>query len=120
MREIDQYFFKNDVEWLNWLHENHNVASGVDLVFGGDVGVFSHGTNYRVLEMMVEYDMEPIKALQSATSVNARVLHMKDRRNLQKGFLGDIIAVEGDPTKDVSKMRKVRFVMKDGVIYRNE
>ena len=70
--------------------------------------------------MMVAYGMEPIKALQSATSVNARVLHMKDRGNLQKGFLADIIAVEGDPTKDISKMRKVRFVMKDGVIYKNE
>ncbi len=96
------------------------LQSGVDLVFGGDVGVFSHGTNYRELEMMVEYGMEPIKVLQSATSVNARVLHMKDRGNLQKGFLADIIAVEGDPTKDISKMRKVGFVMKDGVIYKNE
>jgi imidazolonepropionase-like amidohydrolase len=96
------------------------LQSGVDLVFGGDVGVFSHGTNYRELEMMVAYGMEPIKVLQSATSVNARVLHMKDRGNLQKGFLADIIAVEGDPTKDISKMRKVGFVMKDGVIYKNE
>jgi len=96
------------------------LQSGVDLVFGGDVGVFTHGTNYRELEMMVDYGMQPIKALQSATSVNARVLHMEDRGNLRKGFLADIIAVAGHPTQEISKMREVRFVMKDGVIYKNE
>lgn len=96
------------------------LQSGVDIVFGGDVGVFSHGENYRELEMMVDYGMKPLHALKSATSLNARVLHMPDRGNLQKGFLADIIAVEGDPTQDISNMGKVRFVMKDGVIYKNE
>lgn len=96
------------------------LQSGVDIVFGGDVGVFSHGENYRELEMMVDYGMKPLHVLKSATSLNAKILHMPDRGNLQKGFLADIIAVEGDPTQDISNMGKVRFVMKEGVIYKNE
>ena len=96
------------------------LESGVDIVFGGDVGVFPHGENYREMELMVEYGMQPIKALQSATSVNARVLHLEDLGQIQNGFLADIIAVEGDPSQNVKQMEKVRFVMKDGVIYKNE
>jgi len=96
------------------------LQSEVDIVFGGDVGVFSHGENYRELEMMVDYGMKPLHALISATSLNARILHMHDRGNLKKGFLADIIAVEGDPIQDISNMGKVRFVMKNGVIYKNE
>lgn len=69
--------------------------------------------------MMVEYGMKPIDALQSATSVNARLLHFNRLGKLNTGFLADIIAVEGDPTKDISKMRTVIFVMKDGQIYKN-
>jgi imidazolonepropionase-like amidohydrolase len=63
--------------------------------------------------------MEPIKALQSATSVNARVFHLEDLGKIQTGYLADIIAVEGNPTKNISQMQKVRFVMKDGVIYKS-
>ena len=96
------------------------LESGVDIVFGGDVGVFPHGENYREMELMVEYGMKPIKVLQSATSVNARVLHLEGLGTLQNGFLADIIAVEGDPSQNIKQMEKVRFVMKDGVIYKNE
>lgn len=95
------------------------LESGVDIVFGGDVGVYSHGENYRELELMVEYGMQPIKVLQSATSVNARVFHLNELGRIQVNFLADIIAVEGNPVKDITKMRKVTFVMKDGVIYSN-
>ncbi len=95
------------------------LQAGVDIVFGGDVGVFSHGTNYRELQMMVEYGMKPIDVLQSATSDNARILHFNNLGKLNTGFLADIIAVEGDPTKDISKIRNVIFVMKDGQIYKN-
>lgn len=94
------------------------MESGVDIVFGGDVGVFTHGENYRELELMVAYGMAPVKALQSATSVNARIFHLNDLGQLKKSFLADIIAVDGDPTKDIGTMKNVSFVMKDGVIYK--
>ena len=93
---------------------------GVDIVFGGDVGVFAHGENFRELELMVQYGMEPIRALQAATSVNARIFHLKSLGKIEKGFLADIIAVEGDPTEDILKMRTVRYVMKDGEIYKQD
>jgi imidazolonepropionase-like amidohydrolase len=94
------------------------LESGVDIIFGGDVGVFTHGENYRELELMVEYGMTPEKALESATSLNAHLFHLANLGQLKKGFLADIIAVEGDPTKTIESMRKVTFVMKDGVIYK--
>ncbi|WP_396589542.1 amidohydrolase family protein [Allomuricauda sp. R78024] len=95
------------------------LESGVDIVFGGDVGVYSHGENYRELELMVEYGMQPIKVLQSATSVNAHIFHLNELGRIKEGFLADIIAVEGNPVKDIKKMREVTFVMKDGLIYSN-
>lgn len=96
------------------------LESGVEIVFGGDVGVFTHGENYRELELMVDYGMKPLQALQSATSVNARILHFQELGMIQEGYLADIIAVEGNPVQDISRMRRVKFVMKDGSIYKNE
>ena len=63
------------------------LKSGVDIVFGGDVGVFRHGENYRELELMVQYGMTPLKALQSATSLNANLFHLDNLGQLKKGFL---------------------------------
>ena len=96
------------------------LDSGVDIVFGGDVGVFTHGENYRELELMVEYGMDPLKTLQSATTLNARIFHLENLGNIKKGFLADLIAVDGNPTKDIKAMRNVLFIMKDGVIYKNQ
>ncbi|MEZ4808915.1 MAG: amidohydrolase family protein [Allomuricauda sp.] len=96
------------------------LESGVDIVFGGDVGVFTHGENYREMELMVEYGMKPLEVLKSATSTNARILHLDGLGRIQKGYLADIIAIEGNPTETIAQMRQVRFVMKDGVVYRNE
>jgi len=95
------------------------LDAGVTMCFGGDVGVYPHGDNVRELELMVEYGMSAIDALVSATSINAKMLHMEDRLGAVKpGLLADIIAVEGDPTRDISVLRHVRFVMKGGTVYR--
>ena len=94
------------------------LDSGVQIVFGGDVGVFTHGENYREMELMVDYGMKPLAVLKSATSGNASMFHLNELGSLKKGFLADIIAVKGNPIQDISAVKNVSFVMKDGVVYK--
>lgn len=94
------------------------LKSGVTICMGGDVGVFTHGDNWREMSLMVAYGMKPLEVLKSATSINADVFGYGDKiGRIKKGLLADIIAVQGDPSSDIRAVREVSFVMKDGKIY---
>jgi imidazolonepropionase-like amidohydrolase len=93
--------------------------AGVTFAMGGDVGVFAHGDNTREMELLVyEYGFTPLEVLRQATSGNAAIFHLADRGNIRAGQLADLVALRGDPTKDVSALREVTFVMKGGAIFR--
>ncbi|HEX9692617.1 MAG TPA: amidohydrolase family protein [Gemmatimonadales bacterium] len=95
------------------------LEAGVPMCFGGDVGVYPHGDNVRELELMVEYGMSAHDALVAATSGNATILGLDDSRGaLRAGLLADLIAVDGDPTADISALRNIRLVMLGGLVVR--
>ena len=93
------------------------LVAAVTIVAGGDVGVFAHGDNVRELELMVEYGMKEIDVLTAVTSVNAEVMHLNQLGRIKMGFMADLVAVEGNPSQDISTLRNVRFVMKGGSIF---
>jgi imidazolonepropionase-like amidohydrolase len=96
------------------------LAAGVTILSGSDVGVFAHGDNARELELMVSYGMPAADVLKSATSIAARVLHLESRVGTVKtGLLADLVAVDGDPQRDISALRRVSFVMKNGRVIRS-
>jgi imidazolonepropionase-like amidohydrolase len=95
------------------------LDAGVTIISGSDVGTFPHGESAREIEAMVAYGMPLVDAIKSATSVAARVLRMDNQiGSVKQGLFADVVAFEGDPTRDVSALRRVKFVMKAGTIYR--
>ena len=96
------------------------LKAGVIICMGGDAGVFAHGDNAREMELMVEYGMKPIDVLKSTTSINADVFGYGNKfGRIKKNLFADMIAVEGDPSADIKNIRKIKFIMKDGVIYKS-
>lgn len=99
---------------------SYALQSGVTICMGGDVGVFPHGDNAREMEMMVDYGMQPINVLRSATSVNADVFKInKTVGRILPGLFADILVVLGDPSKNIHDVKNIAMVMKNGVIYKN-
>ena len=95
------------------------LDAGVTIINGSDVGTFPHGDNARELEAMVAYGMTPAAAVKSATSVAAKVLRMEHQIGAVKsGLFADLVAFDGDPTKDIAALRRVKFVMKNGSVYK--
>lgn len=94
------------------------LAAGVTMCFGGDVGVFPHGDNVRELELMVRAGMTPLAATSVATSGNAAAFHLEGRvGSVRSGLLADLIAVDGNPTVDITALGRVKLVIKNGVVY---
>ncbi len=95
------------------------IAAGVPMAVGSDVGPFPHGTQARELVLMVKFGMAPLAALQADLLNGAKVLGWDGQiGSLEAGYLADIVAVPGDPLQDISAVQKVSFVMKDGVVYK--
>jgi imidazolonepropionase-like amidohydrolase len=95
------------------------IAAGVPMAAGSDVGPFPHGTQAREFELMVKYGMTPLAALQAGTLNGAKLLGWQDRIGaLKPGYFADVIAVPGNPLTDISVLGKVSFVMKGGAVYR--
>jgi imidazolonepropionase-like amidohydrolase len=94
------------------------LAAGVPIAMGSDVGPFPHGTQAREFELMVKYGMTPLAALQAGTLNGAKLLGWEGQIGaLKPGYFADIVAVPGDPLQDIGVLNKVAFVMKGGVVY---
>ena len=95
------------------------LAAGVPMAMGSDVGPFPHGTQAREFVLMVKYGMTPLAAMQAGTLNGAKLLGWQDQIGaLKPGYFADIVAVPGDPLQDIGVLQNVAFVMKGGVVYK--
>ena len=127
---ISEYFIAHPVspgtgQLQKDLHDLHvrefhkQLAAGVPMAMGSDVGPFPHGTQARELELMVEYGMSPLAALQADLIHGAKLLDWEEQiGQLRPGFFADMIAVAGNPLEDIGTLKHVAFVMKGGVVYK--
>ena len=95
-----------------------SLEHGLKIAFGTDAGVFPHGLNAKEFTARVHYGDTPLHAIRSATLVTAELFGTPDRGRIEPGLLADLVAVAGDPLADIRLLEDVRFVMKDGVVYR--
>jgi imidazolonepropionase-like amidohydrolase len=112
---------KKALEIAPYAKESISVAirEGVPIAFGTDAGVFPHGENADEFRLLVEAGMTPMKAIQSATVEAAKLLGQdKALGTLKPGFFADLVAVRGDPLRDINLLKQIQFVMKGGVIYK--
>jgi imidazolonepropionase-like amidohydrolase len=96
------------------------MKAGVPICMGGDVGVYKHGENWLEMDAMRRAGMRPSDVLIAATSGNARIFGLTDRGAIRPGLLADLVAVEGDPTRDLAAVKRVHWVMKGGRVVRGE
>lgn len=97
------------------------IQKGVKIALGTDAAVYPHGRNAEEMAELVRLGMKPVDALRAATSVDAELFGLSDRLgSLEAGKIADVIATPGDPTRDITQAQRVLFVMKDGVVYRND
>ena len=95
------------------------MDEGVTICNGADSGPLAHGDNWKEVEGLVDNGLTPLQALKAATVNDAKMLGIGDRLGAVKAsYLADIIAVKGDPTKDIKAIEKVDLVMKNGVVYK--
>ena len=127
--EVFKLMKDKGVAWIPTLSVGNNarkrdvfklaIAAGVTIGSGSDVGVFTHGEEAREIELLAEYGMTKVDALKAATSVNAKIMHMEDRiGRVKAGLLADLIAVDGNPLQDLAALHKVKFVMKNGSVFK--
>jgi imidazolonepropionase-like amidohydrolase len=110
---------ERDLQALHAQEFKKQLAAGVPMAVGSDVGPFPHGTQAREFELMLEYGMKPVAVLQADLINGAKLLGWDGQIGVLKpGYFADVIAVPGDPTKDIGVLKRVSFVMKGGVVYR--
>jgi imidazolonepropionase-like amidohydrolase len=98
---------------------NRAVKAGVNMVFGTDAAIYPHGDNAKQFSRMVKFGMSELQAIQAATINSAKLLKMDNKLGqLKSGFAADIIAVKGNPLKNISVLERIPFVMKAGVVYK--
>ncbi len=98
----------------------HAIQQGVPVAFGTDAAVYPHGVDAREFAVLVRMGLTPIQAIQTATVHASKLLGMEDRIGaVEVGKLADLVAVGGDPTRDVTELERIKFVMKGGVVVGN-